>query len=110
MGKKIRVSYFFMKNPYMKFQNPSMHGSEVILCIKSVTDGRTGGRTHKRPRSNMLLQLLRSKATIAKHISYEELTITKQKYAVEITNIQAKNYKAGTAWEWVAETTYRVFN
>ena len=25
--KKIRVSYFFMRNPYMKFQNPSLHGS-----------------------------------------------------------------------------------
>ena len=23
-----------MKNPYMKFQNPSMQGSEVMLCIK----------------------------------------------------------------------------
>ena len=34
MGKKIYVSYFFMKNPFMKFQNPSMHGSEVMLCIK----------------------------------------------------------------------------
>ena len=39
----------------MKFQNPSMHGSEVILCIKkdAQTDGRTDARTHKRPRSNM---------------------------------------------------------
>ena len=32
----------------MKFQNPSMHGSEVILCIKSVTDGCTDGRTDGR--------------------------------------------------------------
>ena len=48
---KIRVSYFFMKNPYMKFQNPSMHGSEVILCIKKCngrTDGWTDGRTDTR--------------------------------------------------------------
>ena len=63
MGKKIRVSYFFMKNPYMKFQNPSMHGSEVMLCIKKRngrTHGRTDGRMHKCPRSNMPLQLLRS--------------------------------------------------
>ena len=28
--EKIRVSYVFMKNPYMKFQNPSMHGSEFM--------------------------------------------------------------------------------
>ena len=33
MGK-IRVSFCFMRNPYMKFQNPSMHCSKVILCIK----------------------------------------------------------------------------
>ena len=25
--KKKRVSYFSMRNPYMKFQNPSVHGS-----------------------------------------------------------------------------------
>ena len=37
-----------MKNPYIKFQNPSMHGSEVMLCINkrngpmhTWTDGRT---------------------------------------------------------------------
>ena len=47
MGKKIRVSYFFMKNPYMKFQNPSMYGLEVMLCIKK-RNGRTDGRTHAR--------------------------------------------------------------
>ena len=40
MGKKICVSYFFMKNPYMKFQNPSMYGLEVMLCIKK-RNGRT---------------------------------------------------------------------
>ena len=52
-----------MKNPYMKFQNPSMYGLEVMLCIKKRngrTHGRTDGHTHKRPRSNMPLQLLRS--------------------------------------------------
>ena len=40
--KTTRVKYFSMRNPYMKFQNPSMHGSW--------TDGRThahmDGRTH----------------------------------------------------------------
>ena len=49
MGKKIWVSYFFMKNPYMKFQNPSMYGLEVMLCIKKRNGrmhGRTDGRTH----------------------------------------------------------------
>ena len=49
MGKKIHVSYFFMKNPYMKFQNPSMHGSEVMLCIKKrngQTDAQTNARTN----------------------------------------------------------------
>ena len=43
----------------MKFQNPSMHCLEVMLCIKK-RNGRTHRRTHKRPRSNMPLQLLRS--------------------------------------------------
>ena len=28
--KKIRVIYFFMRNPYMKFQNTSMHCSKVM--------------------------------------------------------------------------------
>ena len=49
MGKKILVSFFFMKNPYMKFQNPSMYGLEVMLCIKKRngrTDVWTEGRTH----------------------------------------------------------------
>ena len=43
----------------MKFQNPSMHGSEIMLCIKK-RNGRTHGRTHERTRSNMPLQILRS--------------------------------------------------
>ena len=62
-GRKNTCQYFFMKNPYMKFQNPSMHGSEVTLCTKKRnerTDGHTDARTYKRPRSNMPLQLLRS--------------------------------------------------
>ena len=36
--KKTCVKYFSMRNPYMKFQNPSMHGSW--------TDGQTHGHTH----------------------------------------------------------------
>ena len=32
--KKKSVSYFFMRNPYMKFQNPSMHSSKLTLSIK----------------------------------------------------------------------------
>ena len=32
--KKIRVTYFFMRNPYMKFQNISIHGSKVMLCTR----------------------------------------------------------------------------
>ena len=30
----------------MKFQNPSMHGSAVMLCIKKRTDGRMDVRTN----------------------------------------------------------------
>ena len=32
--KKKSVSYFVMRNPCMKFQNPSIQGSEVMLCTK----------------------------------------------------------------------------
>ena len=49
-GKKY-ASDFFMKNPYMKFQNPSVHVSEVMLCIKKrngQTDGRTRARTSQK--------------------------------------------------------------
>ena len=45
----------------MKFQNSSIHGFKVMLCIKKRderTDGRTEGRTDEQPRSNMPLQLL----------------------------------------------------
>ena len=61
--KKICVSYFFMRNPYKKFQNSSMYGSKVILCIKKRdkrTNRQTDERTDECPRSNMPLQLLRS--------------------------------------------------
>ena len=53
--KKIYVNYFIMRSPYtcMKFQNLSMQGSEVMLCIK-----KRNARTHERARSNMYLQLL----------------------------------------------------
>ena len=30
--KKIRVTYFFMRNPYMKFQNISIYGTKLMLC------------------------------------------------------------------------------
>ena len=49
----------------MKFQNSSIHGFKVMLCIKKRDertdgrkDGRTEGRTDEQPRSNMPLQLL----------------------------------------------------
>ena len=53
----------------MKFQNSSIHGFKVMLCIKKRDermdgrtdgrkDGRTDGRTDEQPRSNMPLQLL----------------------------------------------------
>ena len=36
-----------MRNPYKKFQNSSIHGSKVMLCIKKRdkrTDGQKDGR------------------------------------------------------------------
>ena len=32
--QKIHVNYFFMRSPYMEFQNLCMHCSKVMLCIK----------------------------------------------------------------------------
>ena len=37
-NKKKLVSYFSMRNPYTKFQNPSMHGPEDIACIRFHSD------------------------------------------------------------------------
>ena len=34
-----------MRNPYKKFQNSSIHGSKVMLCIEK-RDERTDGRTN----------------------------------------------------------------
>ena len=44
--KKIRVSFFFMKNPYMKFQNPSLKFFR--------TDGQTDARMDGQAKTNML--------------------------------------------------------
>ena len=41
--KKIRVSYFLMRNPYMKFQNPSFK-----FFLNGRTNKRTNARTDKR--------------------------------------------------------------
>ena len=38
--KKIGVTYFFMRNPYMKFQNISIQGSKDMLCTRKC-DERT---------------------------------------------------------------------
>ena len=54
--KKIHVSYFFMRNPYMKFQNSSIHGFKVMLFIKKReerTDGRKDRRTDGRTDGRM---------------------------------------------------------
>ena len=36
--KKILVSYFSVRNPCMKFQNPCMHGSQDMACIRFHSD------------------------------------------------------------------------
>ena len=43
--KKYVFAIFFMRNLYKKFQNSSMHGSKVMLCIKK-GDERTDGQTN----------------------------------------------------------------
>ena len=40
LDKKKWVTYFFMRNPYMKFQNISIPGSKVMLCTRK-RDGQT---------------------------------------------------------------------
>ena len=44
--KKKLVSYFSMRNPSMRFQDPSMHGSKVTGGLKSVTYACTNERTN----------------------------------------------------------------
>ena len=46
---KKKNSYFSIRNPYMKFQNPSMH-----------VFWQTDARMHRQPKTNMLPQLLQS--------------------------------------------------
>ena len=50
-----------MRNPYMKFQNSSIHGFKVMLCIKKRderTDGRTTQKQYAPPTSLKLGALL----------------------------------------------------
>ena len=44
--KKTWVSYFFMRNPHMKFQDSSFNGLKVTVGTKSVTHPRTHPPTH----------------------------------------------------------------
>ena len=56
--KKNMCQLFCFEESIHIFQNPSMHVSEVMLCIEKrneCTDGRTDARTHERP-LNMPLQ------------------------------------------------------
>ena len=48
-----------MWNTYTDFQNPNMHGSQDMLCIKT-RDERTDGRTDERRQTNMPRQLFHS--------------------------------------------------
>ena len=56
-----------MRNPYKKFQNSSVHGSKVMLCVKKRDermdwrkDGRTNAPEAICPSNFEPLQLLRS--------------------------------------------------
>ena len=50
--KKIRVTYFFMRNPYMKFQSISILGYKVMLCTRK-RHQRTNEHANGQARSNM---------------------------------------------------------
>ena len=54
--KKIRVIFFFMRNPFMKFQDTSIHR----LKVKKKWCGHTDTRTHGQAQSNMPYQLFQS--------------------------------------------------
>ena len=45
--KKLQITYFFMRNPYMKFQNISIHGSKVMLGTRK-RDEQTNERTSQK--------------------------------------------------------------
>ena len=45
--KKHTVTYFFMRDPYMKFQNNSIRGSRLMLCTRK-RDKRTNERMIER--------------------------------------------------------------
>ena len=50
--KKYRLAIFSMRNEYMKFQNPSMHGSYDITCIRLHSDFSKGHNSRKGENSN----------------------------------------------------------
>ena len=61
--KKKCVHYFFMRNPYVKFQNPSMHSSKVMLCIKVCNvkmPKMTKGHNSRSTFQNFIQKLIRS--------------------------------------------------
>ena len=57
--KKTRVILFFMRNPYMKFQDTSIHRLNVKKKVVR-TQGHTETRTHGQAQSNMPYQLFQS--------------------------------------------------
>ena len=48
-----------MRNTYTEYQNPRMHGSQVMLCIKK-REERTDGQTDERRQTYMPRQLFHS--------------------------------------------------
>ena len=45
--KKIQITCFFMRNPYMKFQNIHMYGSKTMLCTRK-RDEQTNEQTSQK--------------------------------------------------------------
>ena len=57
--KKKTGQLFYIKNPYVKFQDSIFNGSKVTVGIKD-RDGRKERRTHGQAKNNMPLQLFQS--------------------------------------------------
>ena len=47
-----------MRNPYMKFQNSSIHGFKVMLCIKKRDERMDGRRSHEQVLAWLTISIL----------------------------------------------------
>ena len=68
--KKIQVSYFSIMNPYMKFQDPSMHGLKFTRCMNAEQD--KSNIPHQRFGGGIIHEILKQYAK--QYIVYKQLS------------------------------------